>query len=254
MLDHNKDNTAATYDNILEIYQRCRSNGDWAKVYLETQGGVEFVTISVRTSAGQTAGARTGLERGPKPKYKRPSQLRRDRLRRADFLERRRQAAATQREEKDETRACAILTGMPEQFHEDSEEVTCDTTGIADHNSSEDDVDFTLAVDIAECPEEGVKNEMENVRLYDDQGAGESSPTETKITESKTLDSGEDENKLSKEDIEQLKTLFRESYLERNKNFDTKINSEPVDNGENEETDNIEGAKQWAMSQKKNFI
>ena len=120
MLHHDKDTTTATYNNILEIYQRCRSNGDWAKDYLETQGGKEFFAILVCTSAGNTAGAGAGLERGPKPKYKKPSQLRRDRLRRADFLELRRQVAATEtKEDKDEMRPSATLTGMSEQIDED---------------------------------------------------------------------------------------------------------------------------------------
>ena len=85
----NNDNSQ-TFHNILEIYQRCKRNGDWAKVYLETQNGKEFVTLSVCSSAGTSAGA-AGVE---KTKKKSPSQLRRDRTRHSAYLERRHQAVA----------------------------------------------------------------------------------------------------------------------------------------------------------------
>ena len=85
MLPGNNDNSRI-FHNILEIYQRCKRNGEWAKVYLETQNGQEFVTISVCSSAGAA-----GVE---KTKKKSPSQLRRDRERHSAYLERQHQAAA----------------------------------------------------------------------------------------------------------------------------------------------------------------
>ena len=45
------------FKNILELYQKCKRNGDWAKFYIETCGGKEFFTISVCPAAG--SGART---------------------------------------------------------------------------------------------------------------------------------------------------------------------------------------------------
>ena len=89
------DTTPLTYTDILEFYQRCRRHGDWAKVYLETQGGREFFTISVSLAAGNSAGSTTGLDREQRRKTKKPSQMCRDRQRRETFLENRRQAATT---------------------------------------------------------------------------------------------------------------------------------------------------------------
>ena len=89
--DDNSGHT--TYYNILEIYQKCRKNGDWAKVYLETRGGNEFLTISVNVSAGSTADSTSGMENRKEKKKKKPGQVRRDQRRRMAFLERQRQAA-----------------------------------------------------------------------------------------------------------------------------------------------------------------
>ena len=92
MSNQDKNSSHITYNDILEIYQKCRKNGDWAKVYLETRGGTQFFTISVNVSAGPTAGTTSGVERESRKK-KKPGQVRRDKQRRAEFLERRRQAA-----------------------------------------------------------------------------------------------------------------------------------------------------------------
>ena len=89
------DTTPLTYNDILDFYQRCRKHGDWARVYLETQGGQEFFTISVSLTAGNSADSTTGLDREQRRKTKKPSQIRRDGQRRERFLEKRRQAATT---------------------------------------------------------------------------------------------------------------------------------------------------------------
>ena len=91
MTNQDKNSSHITYNDILEIYQKCRENGDWAKVYFETRGGDQFFTISVNVSAGSSAGATSGVER--ERKKKKPGQIRRDQKRREAFLERRRQAA-----------------------------------------------------------------------------------------------------------------------------------------------------------------
>ena len=93
MSNQDKDSSFITYQNILEIYQRCRENGDWAKVYIESRGKEQFFTISVNVSAGSAADASTGVERGDKKRKKKPGQVRRDHQRRIAFLERRCQAA-----------------------------------------------------------------------------------------------------------------------------------------------------------------
>ena len=92
MSNQDENSSNITYSDILEIYLKCRRNGDWAKVYLETRGGTQFFTISVNVSAGSAAGATSGGERRERKK-KKPGQLRRDQRRREAFLERRRQAA-----------------------------------------------------------------------------------------------------------------------------------------------------------------
>ena len=78
------DNNSTTIHSILDLYQQCRRNGDWARMYLETQDGREYFTISICPSAGKPA---NGPEQ-KKVKRKKPSQVRRDQFRRAAFLER----------------------------------------------------------------------------------------------------------------------------------------------------------------------
>ena len=95
MSNQDEDSRHITYHNILELYQRCKENGDWAKVYLETRGGNQFFTISVNVSAGSTTGTSSGMET---KKKKKPGQVRRDKQRRTAFMERRRQAAAVAEE------------------------------------------------------------------------------------------------------------------------------------------------------------
>ena len=95
MSNQDKDSSFITYQNILEIYQRCRENGNWAKVYLETWGKEQFFTISVNMSAGSAADTSSGVDRGKKKLV----QVQRDHQQRTAFLERRRQAAAEFAEE-----------------------------------------------------------------------------------------------------------------------------------------------------------
>ena len=95
MSNQDKDSSFITYQNILEIYQRCRENGDWAKVYLETRGKEQFFTISVNVSAGSAADTSSGVDRGKKKLV----QVQCDHQRRTAFLGRRRQAAAEFAEE-----------------------------------------------------------------------------------------------------------------------------------------------------------
>ena len=93
MTNQEEDSSPITYNNILELYQKCRRNGDWAKVYLETRGKEQFFTISINVSAGSTAGTTSGVEGESRKRKKTPAQVRRDQKRRSAFLERRRQAA-----------------------------------------------------------------------------------------------------------------------------------------------------------------
>ena len=95
MSNQDNDSSHITFNNILEIYQKCRRSGDWIKVYLETRGTEQFFTISVNVSAGSTAATSSGMEIRKK---KKPGQVRRDQQRRAAFLERRRQAATVAEE------------------------------------------------------------------------------------------------------------------------------------------------------------
>ena len=94
MSNQDNDSSHITFNNILELYQKCRRSGDWAKVYLETRGSDQFFTISVNVSAGSTAATSSGMERESKKRKKKPGQVRRDQQRRIAFLEKRRQAAA----------------------------------------------------------------------------------------------------------------------------------------------------------------
>ena len=94
MLPGYNDNSQTAYQSIMDLYQRCRRNGDWAQVYLETRDGQDFCTISLHSSAGGSAAGVAREEKAKNVRTKKPSQVRRDRLRRAAFLERRNQTAA----------------------------------------------------------------------------------------------------------------------------------------------------------------
>ena len=121
------------------------------------------------------------------------------------------------------------------------------------------------------------KEKMDEEKIEIESGAGETSSAKVETSKDKEndniesitvdIDKVEDKNKgLSKEDMEQLEKVisdaFRESYLERDEKLSRMLSKEDIkkiiledddNNRENDENDNLEGAKQWALSQKQNF-
>ena len=74
------DDTIAT---LLELFQRCKKNGDHASLFMETMNGQDNkITFSINCPAGsQPAGSSC-----PRRRWKTPSQLRRDKERKDKFL------------------------------------------------------------------------------------------------------------------------------------------------------------------------
>ena len=218
MLPGIKDNSQTTYQSILDIYQRCRRNGDWAKVYMETQDGREFFTISVQSSAGRSAGG-AGVEKAEKVKFKKPSQVRRDRRRRSAFLERRNQEAAA-------TPAtptpCTVTSEAGTDMVKEEEKVA--SKSVAGETSSLEDITGGIS---------------------------------EKSYESARNDTTEEEEGLTKENIEQLREIIKASVQgsmtkkEIEARFGISQNNEMFDKKDSiDENDNFEDAKLWALKQK----
>ena len=214
MLPWNSDNTHRTIHSILELYQRCRRKGDWAKVYLETQDGRECFSISVSPSAGTTAGG-AGVEKMERAKRKNPSQVRRDRQRRAAFLERRHQGVAA-------TPATLTATNIAGTDKEEMDEEKTEIESGAGETSS-------AKVEASEANEEDINNEI---------NTGENRLTQENIEELRRLIKEDINNGLYKKDLETWKM-----EKPNNKNEDSK----------DKENDNIEDAKVWALKQKQSF-
>ena len=214
MLPWNSDNSQRTIHSILELYQRCRRNGDWAKIYIETQDGKEFFSFSVSPSAGSSAGG-AGVEKVKSVRKKNPSQVRRDQKRRAAFLERFRQKAEP---------TAAETTSTP-SLETDEFKVGEEKTVTGETSSAE-------ATDNETSDSTG-KNEviMEEV-------AEESRLTEENIEQlRKIIHEAYNENRI-----------FKKDFLEE-KGEDIKDENDSKD-----ENDNIEEAKLWAIGQKQSFI
>ena len=218
MLPSFNKNSSTTFHSILELYQQCRRNGDWARIYLETQDGREFFTVSICPLAGKPAGV--AEEEKKKPKKKKPSQVRRDQLRRAAFLERRQRQAS------------------------EADSVTTNKFRDEEENKAED-------------METGksVTGETRSAEL----GDGKKSSDEEKI--------GSDEERMTNEatklDIEKLEELIRNAvntgvnrgYEESLEKLKNRLNEEDYKNSEDDnDNENSEEAKMWALKQKRSYI
>ena len=91
------DKYVMTRDNtinvLLETFQKCRQEGEWATLFLETRNGDEFANLKVKLPAshkigtpGKTFSGSASAAKKIKPKS--PSTIRRDRHRMETFLER----------------------------------------------------------------------------------------------------------------------------------------------------------------------
>ena len=216
MFPWSSDNSHTTINSILEIYQRCRRKGDWAKVYLETQDGRDFFSISVSPSAGTTAGG-AGVEKMERAKRKNPSQVRRDRQRRAAFLERRHQGVAATPE------TSCMETSIARTVKEEREEKKIVIESGAGETSSS-------KVETCEASEEVFKNDT----ITD----------ENRLTQENI----EELRRLIKEDMKKINGLYKDD-LENSKS-DKHENKEKIDEEANENDDNMEDAKIWALKQK----
>ena len=220
MISWDSENSSSAFYSILEIYQKCRTNGDWAKLYLETQDGKEFFTISICPSAGNSA-VRAGEE---KIKKKKPSQIRRDRLRRAAFLERRYQEAAV----------TPATTTTP-----------CMEATKARTDKVEDEGVETTRVE-----------EVTNV-------TGKTSSTEATCTAAMENTSSDEKPAadavgLSQEDIEIWRKLIKESVEQGNlltkKALESWIKPDQHEqDSKDNENGNFEDVKLWALQQKQSF-
>ena len=216
MLPGYNDNSQTAYQSIMDLYQRCRRNGDWAKVYLETRDGQDFCTISLHSSAGGSAAGVAREEKAKNVRTKKPSQVRRDRLRRAAFLERRNQAAAA-----------ALATPTPR----------VDNSNAGTDNVEEDEK-------IANKSVAGTTSFSEDI-------AGEiSKPAKNETTVE------EKEEGLTEENIEQLREIIQNATSDLMKKIDVRVwdfeapNNETLEGDTMDQNDNFEDAKLWVLRQK----
>ena len=70
-----------TIKKLLELYQECKRKGDTACLLMETKSGKDSITFTVNKQAGAPA-----VNSPPRRRWKTPSQLKRDKLRRDKFL------------------------------------------------------------------------------------------------------------------------------------------------------------------------
>ena len=74
----------ATVKQLLELYQKCKQNGEKASFFMETMNGVDTtITFTIKCLAGTPADS---PRRSPRGRWKTPSQLKRDKERKEKFL------------------------------------------------------------------------------------------------------------------------------------------------------------------------
>ena len=165
-------------------------------------------------SAGTTAGG-AGVENRERAKRKNPSQVRRDRQRRAAFLERRHhQGVAT-------PTSCMENTIARSVVKEEIEEEKIEMESVAGETSS-------AKVEPCEASEESTKVTI----------TGENKLTQEDIEKLRSLIKEDIKNRLNKEDLENWKSGKSNNQAEDSKDV---------------ENDNIEQAKVWALKQKQSF-
>ena len=76
--------TDDTIVKLLELYQKCKMNGEQASLFMETMEGMDTtITFRVKAPAGSQPAGRDSC---PRRRWKTPSQLKRDRERKDKFL------------------------------------------------------------------------------------------------------------------------------------------------------------------------
>ena len=79
------DNT--TMNQLMELFQKSRSRGEWVSLSMESRDGKDFVSFSIRNPAGTPAGTSRSWSPSTRPKRRKtPSQWRRDERRKEEFL------------------------------------------------------------------------------------------------------------------------------------------------------------------------
>ena len=71
-----------TICKLLEIYQKCKSKGEEASLIMETMNSKHTITFTINKSAGTP----TDRSNCPKRRWKPPSQMKRDKIRKEKFL------------------------------------------------------------------------------------------------------------------------------------------------------------------------
>ena len=72
-----------TFKKLLDLYQECKRKGDRACLVMETMNGKDTFTFTVNKAAGAPVEFRNSC---PRRRWKTPSQVKRDKLRREKFL------------------------------------------------------------------------------------------------------------------------------------------------------------------------
>ena len=172
--------------------------------------------MSVCSSAGRSAGG-ARVEKTEKVKKKKPSQVRRDQLRRSAFLERRNQAAAA--------------TPAMDEVNED-EKMVVDKVAAGETRSAGDSDETNSK----ECDKSASKDTSKDQDMLTDELR-------------KIIKAAVDNSSLTK-------WIENSGWATMNKEatFEGQELKERTEYETTDENDNIEGAKHWAIKQKQSFI
>ena len=215
----NSDNTITA---LLETFQECKKNGKSATLFLETRNGDEFATLSVKLP--RTPG-KTFLGSAKK---KSPSSLKRDKARLEKFRKEKRFQETWSPKETSTPKKETAKPGLLCSTH--SVEVTPSVEKyVKEGRPGQQDEDLEK--------NEAIENEIEHSKQDRDE--------REKVGERFFKNNDE---------IETLRKVIMEAYQGTANEIDLGRTAIQNDESENEDkTDNIEGAKLWAIRQKQSL-
>ena len=219
---------------LLDAFQECKQRGDWATLFLETKNGEEFATLKVKLSSPQTRRAQGQTSFGSSPKKKTPSTLRRNRARLEKFMKERRIQETW----------VPKTTSTPSTKSQAMDFPALENKSVDDCNT------------VSEMPSEAA-DKLEG--LDASQESNEHSEQDINIIGNqvmKSLEEGLEEAfapfKKQLGDLNRelclLQNITKEGDDDKHENFDKN-----AENNANENTDNIEAAKIWAVNQKQSI-
>lgn len=193
-------------------------------------------------AAGSTADAEAGVEEGGRLKTKKPSQLRRDRLRREEFKEKRLQAAEHVVMEE------VVVKEEVKESSEDVKEIEDEVKEIKEDLKELSDISRTGETSLTETSSEAGQNITDDTTDFEQGQICEKQESNDK--------NKKQENTWSQEDFDIFKKLLEESFSKLPRRSDIlllgqpKTKEEEYDMKTEEENEHLEDAMLWAVKQK----